>query len=45
MKNFEMTYRYIEVAGGNHVTIAWKNMPAIFEFFDGQTRGKRGKER
>jgi len=44
MKNFGMTYRYIEVAGGDHVTIAWKNLPAVFEFFEGKRRGERGKE-
>jgi len=41
MKNFGMTYRYIEVAGGDHVTIAWKNLPAVFEFFEGKRRGER----
>jgi poly(3-hydroxybutyrate) depolymerase len=34
MKKQEMTYEYIEVAGGDHVTVAFKNMPKIFEFFD-----------
>jgi poly(3-hydroxybutyrate) depolymerase len=43
MKNFGMTYRYIEVAGGDHVTIAWKNLPAVFEFFEGKRRGEREK--
>ncbi|HKA07061.1 MAG TPA: prolyl oligopeptidase family serine peptidase [Gemmataceae bacterium] len=43
MKNFGMTYRYIEVAGGDHVTVAWKNLPAVFEFFEGQRRGAREK--
>ena len=34
MKAREMTYEYIEVAGGGHVDVAFKNMPKIFEFFD-----------
>ena len=34
-----MTYRYVEVAGGDHVSVAWKNMPEVFAFFDRHTRG------
>jgi poly(3-hydroxybutyrate) depolymerase len=34
MKKREMTYDYIEVAGGGHVDVAFKNIPRIFEFFD-----------
>ncbi len=33
MKKQEMTYEYIEVAGGGHVDVAFKNIPQIFEFF------------
>ena len=33
MKKHEMTYEYIEVAGGNHVDVAMKNMERIFDFF------------
>jgi len=45
MKNFGMTYRYIEVARGDHMTIAWKNLPAVFEFLDGHKRGERDNEK
>lgn len=34
MKKQEMTYEYIEVAKGDHVTVAFRNLPKIFEFFD-----------
>jgi predicted peptidase len=32
MKKHEMTYDYVEVAGGNHVDVAMKNMGRIFDF-------------
>jgi poly(3-hydroxybutyrate) depolymerase len=34
MKKLEMKYEYIEVAGGDHVSIAFTKMPDIFEFFN-----------
>jgi poly(3-hydroxybutyrate) depolymerase len=34
MKELKMTHEYIEVAGGGHVDVAFKNLPKIFEFFD-----------
>jgi poly(3-hydroxybutyrate) depolymerase len=34
MKKQGMTYEYIEVKGGDHVFVAFKNLPAIFAFFD-----------
>lgn len=34
MKKQEMKYEYIEVAGGDHVRVAFDNMPKIFEFFE-----------
>jgi predicted peptidase len=34
MKKNEMKYEYIEVAGGDHVNVAFQNMPKIFEFFE-----------
>ncbi|MBI1832774.1 MAG: alpha/beta hydrolase [Planctomycetes bacterium] len=34
MKRLKMTHEYIEVAGGDHVTIAFTKMPDIFEFFN-----------
>jgi hypothetical protein len=38
----DMTYRYVEIAGGDHVSVAWKTMPEVFAFFD---RHKRGEPR
>jgi poly(3-hydroxybutyrate) depolymerase len=34
MKKLDMKYEYIEVAGGGHVDVAFKNMPKVFEFFN-----------
>jgi poly(3-hydroxybutyrate) depolymerase len=34
MKKLEMQYQYIEVAGGDHVNVAFQKMPDIFEFFN-----------
>jgi poly(3-hydroxybutyrate) depolymerase len=34
MKELNMTYEYIEVAGGDHINVAFQNMPKIFEFFN-----------
>lgn len=43
MKKLNMTYEYIEVPGGDHVSIAFKNMPKIFEFFNTHKRKSREK--
>lgn len=43
MKKLDMKYEYIEVAGGGHVDIAFKNMPKIFEFFDKHKKEATGK--
>ena len=43
MKKNEMKYEYIEVAGGDHVTIAFQNMPKIFEFFEKHRKDAKGK--
>jgi len=44
MKKAGMTYEYIEVAGGDHVSIAFDKMPDIFAFFDKHKRkAKEGK--
>src|SRR5262245_57955814 len=45
MKKLEMTYEYIEVAGGDHVTIAADNMPKILEFFNKHKRSEKPKEK
>ncbi|MSQ94687.1 MAG: poly(3-hydroxybutyrate) depolymerase [Gemmataceae bacterium] len=34
MKKLEMKYEYIEVAGGDHVRVAFDKMPDIFAFFE-----------
>jgi predicted peptidase len=34
MKELKMDHEYIEVPGGDHVTVAFQNMPKIFEFFN-----------
>lgn len=38
MKKLGMKHEYIEVAGGDHVTIAFTNMPKIFAFFEKHRR-------
>ena len=40
MKKLDMTYRYVEIAGGDHGSVAWKNMPEVFAFFDRHKRGE-----
>jgi poly(3-hydroxybutyrate) depolymerase len=44
MKKLGMTYEYIEVAGGDHGSVASQNLPKIFEFFDKHRRGEKAKE-
>ncbi|MCS7045067.1 MAG: alpha/beta hydrolase-fold protein [Gemmataceae bacterium] len=34
MKRLNMTFEYVEVAGGGHVDVAFQNIPRIFAFFD-----------
>jgi poly(3-hydroxybutyrate) depolymerase len=43
MKKLDMTYEYIEVAGGGHVDIAFQKMPDIFAFFDKHRRKAKEK--
>jgi len=38
MKQLEMEHRYIEVAGGGHLRIAFQHFPEIFAFFNRHTR-------
>ena len=33
-KELKMTYEYIEVPGGDHINVAFQNLPRIFEFFE-----------
>jgi poly(3-hydroxybutyrate) depolymerase len=39
MKKLEMDYRYVEIAGGDHISVAFKNLPEVFAFFDLHKRG------
>jgi predicted peptidase len=34
MKEMKMVYEYLEIKGGNHIDVAFKNLPQIFEFFE-----------
>ena len=38
MKELKMDHKYIEIAGGGHVKIAFDSLPAIFEFFNAHKR-------
>ncbi len=38
MKELEMKYEYIEIAGGGHVKVAFEHFPQIFEFFGAHTK-------
>lgn len=41
MKRLGMTYEYVEVPGGDHMSVAPKNMPNIFDFFSKHRREKK----
>jgi poly(3-hydroxybutyrate) depolymerase len=41
MKKLEMTYEYVEVKGGDHITVAMDNLTRIFEFFDKYKRKEK----
>jgi poly(3-hydroxybutyrate) depolymerase len=43
MKELKMTYEYVEVPGGNHIDVAFKNLPKIFEFFEQHPKGAAQK--
>ena len=43
MKKLEMKHEYIEIPGGDHITVAFKTLPKIFEFFDKQKRTPAAK--
>ena len=43
MKQLAMDYKYIEVPGGDHITVAFKNLPQIFAFLDKHTRGEKAE--
>jgi poly(3-hydroxybutyrate) depolymerase len=45
MKKLDMTYEYIEVAGGDHINVAFQKMPNIFDFFNKHKRKEKEKEK
>lgn len=45
MKKLGMTHEYVEVAGGDHITVAFTTLPKIFDFFDAHVRGKAEGEK
>ena len=45
MKKLGMTYEYVEVPGGDHIMVAFQNLPKIFDFFDKHTRGEKATEK
>jgi poly(3-hydroxybutyrate) depolymerase len=34
MKKLEMDYRYVEIHRGDHISVAFNNLPEVFAFFD-----------
>jgi poly(3-hydroxybutyrate) depolymerase len=44
MKELKMTYEYVEVPGGNHIDVAFKNLPKILEFFEKHPKTPEKKE-
>jgi hypothetical protein len=40
-----MTYEYIEVPGGDHITVAFQNLPKIFAFLDKHKKGDAKAEK
>ena len=40
MRDLKMDHTYIEVKGGGHSDVAWKNMPQIFDFFNKREKGQ-----
>ena len=41
MKKLEMTHEYVEIPGGDHISVAAQNLPKIFEFFGKHKRGEK----
>jgi len=40
MKKLGMDYEYDEIAGGNHISVAFESLPKIFAFFDKHKKGE-----
>ena len=45
MKELGMTYEYIEEPNGDHLSVAFANMPKVFEFFEKHRRGEAAKRK
>jgi predicted peptidase len=45
MKELQMTYEYLEIAGGGHIDVAFDGMPKIFEFFNKHQKQSKEKKR
>ena len=45
MKALEMTYKYVEVKGGDHIRPAFQKLPDIFDFFNKHTKTPPAKEK
>jgi poly(3-hydroxybutyrate) depolymerase len=43
MKDLGMTYEYLEIAGGNHIDVAFKNLPKIFDFFNAHPKKSKAE--
>jgi poly(3-hydroxybutyrate) depolymerase len=43
MKKLGMTHEYVEVAGGDHVSVAIDKLPQVFEFLSKHKRGEKAK--
>lgn len=43
MKELNMTHEYLEIMDGNHIDVAYKNLPQIFEFFNKHKKSGRGE--
>ena len=43
MKKAEMKLEYMEIAGGGHLDVATKNIPAVFEFFNKHQKKAKAK--
>jgi hypothetical protein len=39
-----ITYEYMEIADGDHITVAYTSLPKIFEFFDKHKRAPKAKQ-
>jgi predicted peptidase len=43
LKELDMTYEYLEIAGGDHGSVIGTGMPKIFEFFEKHKKETNGK--